>query len=160
MTLDRPPAHYVSPGCPMAGPWRPGKLHRHGSHAEAVARVGWYITERALGVVTGEVRAGKTVAIRAALANLDPSRHTTIYRGNPAVGAPGLYAGIVTGPGRSASLPRPHRSRRPRARLPPRNTHAAARGAGPGRGPSRTTPAGPSHWLNPRRPAVSPSSLS
>jgi hypothetical protein len=40
------------------------------------ARISWCISERALGVVTGEVRAGKTVAIRAALAGLAPSRHT------------------------------------------------------------------------------------
>jgi type II secretory pathway predicted ATPase ExeA len=71
-------------------------LHRHGAHAEAVARIGWCIAERALGVITGEVGAGKTVAIRAALAGLDASRHTTIYLGNPAVGHRGLYAGIVT----------------------------------------------------------------
>jgi type II secretory pathway predicted ATPase ExeA len=45
----------------------PQMLHRHTSHAEAVARVSWCISERALGVVTGEVGAGKTVAIRAAL---------------------------------------------------------------------------------------------
>ena len=58
----------------------PQMLHHHTSHAEAVARISWCISERALGVVTGEVGAGKTVAIRAALAGLEPSRHTTIYR--------------------------------------------------------------------------------
>ena len=74
----------------------PGMLHRHTAHGEAVARIGWCVTERALGVITGEVGAGKTVAVRAALAGLDPSRHTIIYLGNPAVGARGLYHGIVT----------------------------------------------------------------
>jgi type II secretory pathway predicted ATPase ExeA len=73
----------------------PQMLHRHASHAEAVARISWCISERALGVVTGEVGAGKTVAIRAALAGLDPSRHTTIYQGNPAVGGRGLYSGML-----------------------------------------------------------------
>jgi hypothetical protein len=56
----------------------PGMLHRHTSYAEAVARIDWCVTERALGVITGEVSAGKTVAIRAALARLDTSRHTII----------------------------------------------------------------------------------
>ena len=83
----------------------PGILHRHRSHPEAVARIGWCITEPALGVVTGEVGAGKTVAIRAALAGIDTSRHTTIYLGNPAVGGRGLYAGIVTALG---GVPRFH----------------------------------------------------
>ncbi len=52
--------------------------------------------ERALGVVTGEVGVGKTVAVRAAASTLDSSRYTTIYLGCPALGARGLYATIVT----------------------------------------------------------------
>ena len=82
-------------------------LHEHTTHAEAVARITWCVAERALGVVTGEVGAGKTVAIRAALAGLDPSRHTIIYLGNPAVGGRGLYHGIVTALG---GIPRFHKS--------------------------------------------------
>jgi type II secretory pathway predicted ATPase ExeA len=41
------------------------------------------------------VGAGKSVAVRAALAGLDTSRHTVIYLGNPSVGTRGLYAVIV-----------------------------------------------------------------
>src|SRR5437660_3169969 len=85
----------------------PGMLHRHASHGEAVARIGWCVAERALGVITGEVGAGKTVAIRAALASLDSSRHTVIYLGNPAVGGRGLYAGIVSALG---GVPRFHKA--------------------------------------------------
>jgi len=70
-------------------------LHLHKSHLEAVARITWCIQERGLGVVTGEVGAGKTVATRAATATLDPSRHTIIYLGNPAVGAIGIYSTIT-----------------------------------------------------------------
>src|SRR5664280_1223754 len=80
-------------------------LHRHGGHAEAVARIRWCISETALGVITGEVGAGKTVALRAALAGLDASRHTVIYLPNPAVGARGLYAALVSGLG---GIPRFH----------------------------------------------------
>ena len=58
-------------------------------------------------MITGEVGAGKTVAVRAALAGLDPSRHTIIYLGNPAVGARGLYHGIVTALG---GTPRFHKA--------------------------------------------------
>jgi type II secretory pathway predicted ATPase ExeA len=107
MTLDRLQAHYGFTRMPYGRALAPGMLHRHGSHAEAVARIGWCITERALGVVTGEVGAGKTVAIRAALAGLDPSRHTTIYLGYPAVGGRGLYSGIVTALG---GVPRYHKA--------------------------------------------------
>ncbi|WP_109776784.1 AAA family ATPase [Quadrisphaera granulorum] len=74
----------------------PGMLHRHHSHGEAAARITWVIQQRALGIITGEVGAGKTVAVRAALAGLDPARHTLIYLPNPAVGVRGLHAHIVT----------------------------------------------------------------
>jgi hypothetical protein len=50
-------------------------LHRHGGHGEAVTRISWCIDQHALGVITGEVGAGKTVAVRAATAGLDTSRH-------------------------------------------------------------------------------------
>ena len=33
----------------------PGMLHRHAAHNEAVARIGWFIAERRIGVITGEV---------------------------------------------------------------------------------------------------------
>jgi type II secretory pathway predicted ATPase ExeA len=107
VTIERLQAHYGFTQMPFGRALAPGMLHRHGAHAEAVARIGWCIAERALGVVTGEVGAGKTVAIRGALANLDASRHTTIYLGNPAVGGRGLYAGIVTALG---GMPRFHKA--------------------------------------------------
>jgi type II secretory pathway predicted ATPase ExeA len=47
-------------------------------------------------VITGEVGAGKTVAVRAALAALDPTRHTIIYLPNPTVGVRGIHHQIVT----------------------------------------------------------------
>ena len=65
------------------------------AHAEAIARIGFCIVETALGVVTGDVGAGKTVAVRAAVAALDPTRHQVIYIANPAFGARGLYVTIV-----------------------------------------------------------------
>lgn len=107
MTLDRLQAHYGFTRMPFGRALAPGMLHRHTSHAEAVARISWCISERALGVITGEVGAGKTVAVRAALATLDTSRHTTIYLGNPAVGGRGIYAGIVTALG---GTPRFHKA--------------------------------------------------
>jgi type II secretory pathway predicted ATPase ExeA len=65
------------------------------AHAEAIARIGFCAVESALGVVTGDVGAGKTVAVRAAVAALDPTRHQVIYIANPSFGARGLYVTIV-----------------------------------------------------------------
>lgn len=107
MTIERLQAHYGFTKMPFGRGLAPQMLHRHSAHAEAVARIGWCVSERALGVITGEVGAGKTVAIRAALADLDASRHTTIYLGNPAVGGRGLYSGIVTALG---GIPRFHKA--------------------------------------------------
>lgn len=73
----------------------PSMLHRHASHSEAVARIGWCVAERRIGVITGEVGAGKTVAIRAALSALDGSRHIVIYLPNPTVGVRGIHHQIV-----------------------------------------------------------------
>jgi len=105
--IDKLQAHYGFTRTPFGRSLAPQMLHRHAGHAEAVARIGWCVTERALGVITGEVGAGKTVAIRAALAGLDTSRHTIIYLGNPAVGGRGLYAGIVRALG---GVPRFHKA--------------------------------------------------
>jgi type II secretory pathway predicted ATPase ExeA len=81
----------------------PGKLHRHASHNEAVARIGWCIAERSIGVVTGEVGAGKTVAVRTVLQSLDPSRHTVIYLPNPLIGVRGIHEEIVNAFGQPAA---------------------------------------------------------
>jgi type II secretory pathway predicted ATPase ExeA len=74
----------------------PGMLHRHTAHGEAVARIGWCIAERRIGVLTGEVGSGKTVAVRAATTALDGSRHAIIYLPNPSVGMRGMLHHIVT----------------------------------------------------------------
>ena len=107
MTIDRLRAHWGFSRMPFAKDLAPSMLHAHRSHAEAVARLGWCIDERVVGVVTGEVGAGKTVAVRAALAGLDQSRHTVVYLGDPTVGVRGLYSTIVTTLG---AVPRFHRS--------------------------------------------------
>jgi type II secretory pathway predicted ATPase ExeA len=105
--IDKLKSHYGFSKTPFGRSLAPQMLHRHDTHAEAVARIGWCIDERGLGVVTGEVGAGKTVAIRAALAGLDTSRHTVIYLGNPAVGGRGLYGCIITALG---GIPRFHKA--------------------------------------------------
>jgi type II secretory pathway predicted ATPase ExeA len=46
----------------------PSALYKSQGHQEAVARIAFLVGEAAIGVVTGEVGSGKTVAARAALA--------------------------------------------------------------------------------------------
>jgi type II secretory pathway predicted ATPase ExeA len=70
-------------------------LSRHRSHQEAVARVSWAIAQRQLAVVTGEVGSGKTVAVRTALASLEPSRHLPVYIPDPMIGMRGVYSRIT-----------------------------------------------------------------
>jgi type II secretory pathway predicted ATPase ExeA len=72
-----------------------------------VARLTWLIDERGFGILTGEVGAGKSVAVRATTSALDPSRHHVIYCPNPTVGGRGLLRLIV---GALGGTPRFHRS--------------------------------------------------
>jgi len=105
--IDRMRSFWGFTKMPFQKDLAPSMLHAHTGHAEAVARINWCFEERAIGLVTGEVGAGKTVAVRAAIAGLDASRTTVIYLGNPSVGARGLYSIIVTSLG---GTPRFHRS--------------------------------------------------
>lgn len=107
MTIDRLRAHWGFTRMPFQKDLAPSMLHAHRGHSEAVARINWCISEGALGLVTGEVGAGKTVAVRAALSGLDSSRTSVIYQGNPSVGVRGLYSTIVSSLG---GIPRFHRS--------------------------------------------------
>jgi type II secretory pathway predicted ATPase ExeA len=95
VSIARLRSHWGFTRTPFTKDLAPSMLHRYAGHSEAVARISWCVDEAAIGVITGEVGAGKTVAVRAALGELDNSRHTVIYLGNPAVGARGLYAAII-----------------------------------------------------------------
>lgn len=106
MSIARLRSHWGFTRTPFSKDLAPSMLHRYAGHAEAVARIAWCVEEAAIGVITGEVGAGKTVAIRAALGDLDTSRHNVIYMGNPAIGARGLYTTIVVHLGQ---VPRFHR---------------------------------------------------
>jgi type II secretory pathway predicted ATPase ExeA len=66
------------------------------AHNEAVARLRWLISARGLGVLTGEVGSGKTVAVRAAADGLDASRTTLIYLPNPQIGTRGIHGAVAT----------------------------------------------------------------
>jgi len=74
---------------------------------EAIARLHFTISEMQLGVLTGEVGVGKTVAVRAATSQLDTAAHHVIYVPNPAFGTRGLYVTIVRALG---AVPRFHKA--------------------------------------------------
>ena len=95
MSIDRLRAHWGFSRTPFTKELAPSMLFSSSAHQQAVARIRWIVQERALGVVCGEVGAGKTVAARAATAGLDLSRHTLIYLPNPVIGARGLHAEVV-----------------------------------------------------------------
>ena len=95
MSIELIRPHFGFTRAPFGKDLPPSALHAHRGHGEAVARISYCIAEKMIGVVTGECGSGKTVAARAAVAALDPSRHTTIYLGTPGVGLRGLYGSIV-----------------------------------------------------------------
>jgi type II secretory pathway predicted ATPase ExeA len=71
MSIERLQSYYGFTRMPFGRGLAPAMLHRHPGHAEAVAHITWCVDQHAIGVITGEVGAGKTVAIRAATAALD-----------------------------------------------------------------------------------------
>ncbi len=80
---------------PFSKKLAPSELFDHPGHREAVARIRFAIDETAIALVTGEVGAGKTVAVRAAVDRLDTAAHTIIYVGNAGIGARGIHQHIA-----------------------------------------------------------------
>ena len=88
--------HFGFTRTPFSKSLAPTELFSRQAHQEAVARILHCVQESSLGVITGEVGAGKTVAARAARSMLDPLRHQVIYIANPAFGTRGLYVTVVS----------------------------------------------------------------
>ncbi|MGP8207445.1 MAG: ExeA family protein [Acidimicrobiales bacterium] len=107
MSVDRLCSFYGFTRMPFGRDLPPSSLYRSTAHAEAVARLTWCVAERGLGTLTGEVGCGKTVAARATVASLDPSRTQVIYCPNPTVGGRGILSLVVTALG---GVPRFHRA--------------------------------------------------
>ena len=80
MTLSQLAPYYGFGRLPFSRRIAASALYRSSAHQEALARIAFVIEQEALGLLTGEVGAGKTVAARAAVASLEASRHTGIKR--------------------------------------------------------------------------------
>jgi type II secretory pathway predicted ATPase ExeA len=107
MTVDRLRAHYGFTRQPFGRDLAPAQLFCGRAHQEAIARLRWLVDEHAIGVITGEVGAGKTVAARATVAGLDTSRHTIVYLANPMIGARGIHHHLVSALGAEPRFHRP-----------------------------------------------------
>ena len=94
--IDTVTARFGLTRMPFGRDLPPSRLHRHADCAEAAARITWAVSGRTIGVVTGEVGTGKTAAVRAAIAGLDPAGHAVIYVGNPTAGTRGILSAVVT----------------------------------------------------------------
>lgn len=108
-TIVRAPwvAHFGFTRTPFSKGIAVKDLFLRDAHAEAVARIHFCVAESALGVLIGDVGAGKSVAVRAAAAALDRTRHHIIYVANPAFGTRGLYVAIVTALGGTPRFRKP-----------------------------------------------------
>ncbi len=100
-------AHFGLTRTPFTKTIPANKLFDRAAHGEAVARIHYCINEAALGVIVGDTGAGKTVAVRAAVAGLDRTKYTLVYVANPSGGCRGLYVAIATALG---ATPRFHKA--------------------------------------------------
>ncbi len=100
-------AHFGFTRTPFSKSIATKDLYCRPTHDEAVARISFCVAEAALGVIVGDVGAGKTIAVRAATAALDPSAHHVIYISSPRFGTRGLYVAIVSALG---ATPRFHKA--------------------------------------------------
>jgi len=94
-------SHYGFTVMPFTASIPAAGLFGSAAHKEAVARLRWLISARGLGALTGEVGCGKTAAVRAAVAGLDPSRHTLIYLPNPQIGVRGIHGAVAAALGQA-----------------------------------------------------------
>ncbi len=65
-------------------------------HKELAARLVFLLREKGSGVITGEVGAGKSTALRHFVASLDPNRYWVIHLSNPTLGLTGLYRELLS----------------------------------------------------------------
>ena len=116
--------HYGFTRTPFGKDLAPSMLCHYPAHAEAVARITWCARERAVGVITGEVGAGKTVAARAAIRPGPDPAHPDLPRRSDHR-HPGIHHQVVTAlGGRPPTAPPPSPPRPPPCSPP--NTASAA----------------------------------
>jgi type II secretory pathway predicted ATPase ExeA len=78
-----------------------------GGQKELTARLTYLIRECGFGLITGEIGSGKSTAVRAFTASLDPNRYLVLYLANPTTGITGLYRDLLLGLGHEPPFSRP-----------------------------------------------------
>lgn len=78
-----------------------------GGQKELTARLTYLVRERSFGLVTGEIGSGKSTAVRAFTARLDPNRYLVLYLANPTTGMTGVYRDLLLGLGHEPPFSRP-----------------------------------------------------
>jgi type II secretory pathway predicted ATPase ExeA len=76
-------------------------------HKELAARLNFLVRERGFGLLTGDVGAGKSTAVRAFTASLDPNRYRVLYLANPTTGLTGIYRELLLALGHEPPYSRP-----------------------------------------------------
>lgn len=74
---------------------------------ELTARLTYLVRERGLGLITGEIGAGKSTAVRAFAATLDFNRYGVVYLANPTTGITGLYRDVLLALGHEPPFSKP-----------------------------------------------------
>src|SRR5437870_5725173 len=74
---------------------------------ELAARLNYLVRERGFGLVTGEIGSGKSTAVRAFTASLDPNRYLVLYLTNPTTGITGIYRDLLLALGHEPPFSRP-----------------------------------------------------
>ena len=84
-----------------------GDLFATAGQKELAARLNYLVRERGFGLVTGEIGSGKSTAVRAFTASLDPNRYLVLYLANPTTGISGVYRDLLLGLGHEPPFSRP-----------------------------------------------------
>jgi len=77
----------------------PAAIFQSEQHKELLARLRYLVRGRGFGLVTGEVGSGKSTAMRALTAVLDPSRHPVLYVSQSGLNPRNLYRELGFGLG-------------------------------------------------------------
>lgn len=72
-------SYYGFERTPFARAVAPAALFDSAQHQELLARLTYAVRHRGFALVTGEIGSGKSTAVRALAASLDPSRHLLLY---------------------------------------------------------------------------------
>src|SRR3972149_6067907 len=87
--------HFGFTTTPFTQSLHTSKLFVASGQEELKARLTHLVTERGIGVITGEVGSGQSPAVRAFVESLEPSRYTVVYTANPLIGSTGFYREVL-----------------------------------------------------------------